>query len=171
MKRELRSLKKQSKPYRVINIKLEDGVMKFSETFRISDGVPQHKFGHKFLNWCKSQEDGEYENTCQPLEIAKTHDQLEYIHVLIKLYSDEIGETKFACKLACKEIAGYYKVTKNLIRGGTSIEYKSFANASMKKLSEIIDKYYEYLVYDIGMNIPDAETYKQMTAEERSKLK
>lgn len=155
----------------MVNVKLEDGIMKFSEVFRIKDGKPQHKFGQKFLQWCSQQPDGEYENSCQPLEMSKTRDQLAYIHVLIKIFAEETGVTPFQSKLACKEVSGYYKITKNPIRGGNATVYKSFADASIKELSRIIDEWYSYLIYDVGLNVPTAEEYKNMNAEERSKYR
>lgn len=134
----------------------------FSETFRIKDGTASHKFAPKVAEYLKTLSDGEYELTIRELEMSKTYNQLKYIHKLIKIFSDETGETEFASKLACKEIAGYYKVTKNPIRGGNAIVYRSFADASIKELSEVIDKWYNYLVYDMGMNVPDAEEFKEM---------
>lgn len=135
--------------------------MAFSETFTVRDGKT-HKFSDKLGAYIRNLPDGEYECAVKELEMSKTYDQIKYIHKLISIFSEETGETQFASKLACKEIAGYYKVTKNPIRGGNAIVYRSFADANIKELSEVIDKWYNYLVYDMGINVPTAEQFKEM---------
>lgn len=151
----------------MINVKLEDGVLSFSEIFEIKDGVASHKFAPKVSAYLKTLENGKYELSIQELELAKTHDQLALIHVYIKIFSDDGGYTPMQAKLASKEICGYYEVVKNVIRGGNTIKYKSFADASLKELTRIIDEFYTYLTVDCGLNVPNSTEWKEMTAEQK----
>lgn len=141
--------------------------MSFSEIFSVKDGVNSHKFAPKVATYLKTLADGEYELAITELELQKTHDQLALIHVYIKIFSDDGGYTPMQSKLACKEITGYYEVVKNVIRGGNTIQYKSFANASMKELKRIIDEFYTYLTVDCGLNVPSSEQWKEMTEEQK----
>lgn len=143
--------------------------MSFSEIFEVENGVSDHKFAHKVQNYIKKCKDGKYELTIREFEIQKTYDQLALIHVYIKIFSDDTGHTTMQSKLACKEVTGYYEVVKNVIRGGNSIQYKSFADASIRDLQRVIDEFYTYLTVDCGLNVPDSEEWKKMSDEEKKK--
>nr|BDD43953.1 hypothetical protein 16 [bacterium] len=147
---------------RICNVKLEDGVLKFSEVFRIKDGASTSRWSDKVGTWIKAQEDGEFEIIIQPLEITKTQEQLAYIHVLLKYYEDEVGCTPVEAKIGCKELAGFYEVTYNPIKKVAEKNWKSFGKASLKELSRVIDVWYTYLTVDAGMDIPTAEEYKEL---------
>ena len=153
----------------MIDVNLIDGALNYYKQIHIKDGKPQQKFGNDLMQWFSTQEDGIIEISGAPLEIAKTNLQLSYIHALIKIFSSEQGYTTMQSKLACKEITGYFEAVTNVIRGGTSIQYKSFGDASLKELSRICDEFYTYLTVDVGLNVPDSEEWKKMTPEQRAK--
>ena len=153
----------------MIDVNLIDGEMSYYKQLRIKDGKFTQKFGSDLMQWVSTQPDKEVELTVKELEISKTNDQLSYIHALIKIFSSEQGYTTMQSKLACKEITGYFEAVTNVIRGGTSIQYKSFGDASLKELSRICDEFYTYLTVDVGLNVPDSEEWKKMTPEQRAK--
>jgi len=156
----------------LINIKLEDGVMKFSESFRIKDGKSTHRWNSKLGQFLTTLDDGEYECTVQPLEMTKTLEQNKYFNgVLVQVFMSETGYSFRDCKSWLKKEFGEKVMVTDPLTGDRSLETKSQASYTLKEMNSLIDKSEQFLRHDLGLQFPTSEEYKQMTAEERSKLK
>jgi hypothetical protein len=141
----------------IINVILEQGELKFTETYRIKNGVPTTKFANKVVNFHSTLKDGDYTLTISSAKSSKSIQQNKYFHSLVKVFSEETGHTFRECKEFLKREFGTKELLTNPIDKTTRMEVKSVANYNQKEMSELIDRSAQFLQFDMGYTIPIPE--------------
>jgi hypothetical protein len=137
-----------------INVILEGGELKFTETYRIKDGVPTTKFAGKVVNFHSSLKDGDYTMTIAEAKSSKSIQQNRYFHSLVKVFSEETGHTFRDCKQFLKREFGAKTLCTNPIDKSTYMDLKSVAEYNQDEMGDLIDRSVQFLHFDMGFKIP-----------------
>jgi hypothetical protein len=143
----------------------------FRHEFSVLKGRCLNAFSKIMGRYISQLEDGNYEVAIVPMEIKGSNDQLALLHVYFKIYSDDTGYTETDAKRHFKRMLDYFELGVNIETGEEELEYYSFKHASMKKRAEFIEIIYNYLNFDLGMNVPSAEQWKNLTQAQKNELK